>query len=1653
MSNLPKASRIGLSAENILEDLKNKIKENPKYINNWNDFTSSNAGRMILELISYVIEEYGIRLDWIVNEFFLGTAQQKDSIINSLKLIAYQPRLAKESEVEIICELEAEVNQQFLMPYPFIIQTNDLDGNSINFELLIKNEDLKYNYPINNDGSDVVTPYFSLTDTFNPRINTLKFYEGSTTKQTYTCIGVEDELIPLQSTDIIDNSIRVWKKIYTIDSFYYKECLQVNSFLEPEAQEKEAFMPFKLELQSDETYGLRFSNKSIILNYQEYVDLTSDITIGWNEKLPIEGDELVIFYRVGGGEKGNITPFSINETRTVNVTFEERTIPITMSLKNEKSGIFGKNKETIEQAVISGPQSLSTLNRIVSVEDNKKIIEKLSPVLKSIHYSQQNRPDTIGFYGYGINSLETWHYIVPNIVGWNNRKSWEYQETFKFTGRQTEVVNKELVFSLGNKDIRLNLNPETSLSNPEYPNILIYSDELDILTSKYFLDNQIEGITELLFIGENDASKSNYEGNESSFEEINIKLTVDPIDQIGNEEVRWENITTEFIYVENLEFQSINGNSNLFTYELVDNTRVKFYFQIDQTFFQGNNLYLHYIYPKCYYKELDDGSYIKYIDLEDFPLYPNSLDNFYEIKITKNKADERTLLNIKNYLFENIDYSIEYSLLQKNIRIYLGSNLFNLSNISDFEPFYIHYIVDNSGYDLNLVNNTAITKVGINMVSKNDYSMQMTLSVNREKYIANLTNMSFYNILSSNLQIDSFTQQVRLYYYNLANITYTTLDKIDYKLLLKTDVNILNKHSFDYAIGQSAPTLPTTVYWNGGNVGIIRVINDYVYIDLISGTYPINGENIYTDIAESVLLMTLSSASFDNYHSETENIFSINSSTVVTGQVSIDKTTGLGTKYRISDPTNLPISGTKVYWAGGGEGTLSYYKSGLDIEFIYLDITAGPDPVATDDITDDTDPTPIVYTTIDAVVNYQELHVYIPGSLAFAEENSVIYYGDIYNYIYTSFFNEPFNKETFNPDPIPVYNLIKYSDLSELAVIRKNYNSGNYMLTEKKPSATILNGLIITDDTESTYAKITSYHSNSNFIVTDEILTDDSVKTGTIYYDDDINMYIKSEDEFLQYDVIQTTYSYAYIADIVQPVDYILTDVIETEDNVSGEIEVIDSDDNGEYIDVLNVDISETFQEGSIFYINEGLPTEKIGYIISKEGISDNNIVITESKFNNSHLNQLIKMRTGTLINQVAKIINVKSGYEIEINDPSFITGLTTSDSFDIITYPTGEKIAEFFNKAISSKYNPAIIRNNIKAYYPYISDSPETDRIVFMVRGYIPSFEEELTLEISNLDNIGTKLLGDNDLLSINTSLSVSSHENQENKVYSNTLEYYIYNQIKNKTMTCVEHVFKQPIFKSFDVFATVYYDPKFSSLTIEKNIKTSLRQRYNLVNMNFKENIQLSEVNKIIYTINGVKSVKIDYFGYDYGKYFENMNNLTYTRGYQLWKFYDSTTTTSTLIPPLMSSQTYTCSIIVNNKIINTNITIGLNWTLSDLIIALNSNVDFQGNVYFELITDGGEKYLKARSELYGNDSNIQFLSNNIFVHLTSISTPLFPINGVELAESASDDYKNELNTLYTEFDEICVISDDKYMEFATKDKVNQINGINITLLKDYN
>ena len=112
---LPITQFSGLDYDNVIKDVYNLIQENPEYNSNWDDFLSSSAGRMLMELFAYIADQLATRIDWNVNENFLSTATQDSSILKLLKLINYKLALPYCAAVPVTLYFNKASNKELVL--------------------------------------------------------------------------------------------------------------------------------------------------------------------------------------------------------------------------------------------------------------------------------------------------------------------------------------------------------------------------------------------------------------------------------------------------------------------------------------------------------------------------------------------------------------------------------------------------------------------------------------------------------------------------------------------------------------------------------------------------------------------------------------------------------------------------------------------------------------------------------------------------------------------------------------------------------------------------------------------------------------------------------------------------------------------------------------------------------------------------------------------------------------------------------------------------------------------------------------------------------------------------------------------------------------------------------------------------------------------------------------------------------------------------------------------------------------------------------------------------------------------------------------------------------------------------------------------------
>ena len=419
LTRLPKTQFSGLDYDNILEDIIHLVQDNPDFNSNWDDFLSSNAGRMLIELFSYIADQLATRIDWNVNENFIGTATQKNSVMKILKLIGYNFQLPIGSNVTTSMALDRPIGDWYLTePYdpnisvslsPYTLTASDLSGVNRTFECLEYddvNNRFEYKTGVKIESGNAASPNLN---------HILHFYEGVTKIDTFTATTDNNPIFTLTQSPVIHNSIRVYKISSSGGIITETELEQVNSFLDPKAQQNtDTFgtaieLPYILTVQDNDIVTIEFGPISLLPE--------SD------RRLRVD-DQIRVFYRTGGGANGNITRNSINTTKRLIITPIGLMTPevLNATFSNDLEGTGGADGETADHAITYAPLQIRTAEKTVTEDDYNILINSDTTVIKSQSYGNNNMPSNLyNLYGVFIKPLEVWNFILKDKPGWGSR--------------------------------------------------------------------------------------------------------------------------------------------------------------------------------------------------------------------------------------------------------------------------------------------------------------------------------------------------------------------------------------------------------------------------------------------------------------------------------------------------------------------------------------------------------------------------------------------------------------------------------------------------------------------------------------------------------------------------------------------------------------------------------------------------------------------------------------------------------------------------------------------------------------------------------------------------------------------------------------------------------------------------------------------------------------------------------------------------------------------------------------------------------------------------------------------------------------------------------------------------------------------------------
>lgn len=290
----------------------------------YNNFSESDLGMMLVELVAYMGAVMSMKADMLAHESFLRTAKNPNNVRKLLQLIGIN--LKGPISAAAMSKISGTDPGPHTIPASarVVTKVSPEDGEQVSYTAYTTTNG-KIDNPLS-DGS------IELTGTGTEWEN-IVLVEGSfaTDEGTFSDVDVVKD-ITLQQAPVVEESIQV---LIGDDIF-----TQVESILTVSSSDQKVF---------EVIYSDDYSAKIVF----------GDGVAGVN---PTTGSDYKIMYRVGGGQRGNTKTGFISETITTSLDKE-------LTLENIKPFTGGSNAETIDHAKKYGKLVFKQQDRLVSLED------------------------------------------------------------------------------------------------------------------------------------------------------------------------------------------------------------------------------------------------------------------------------------------------------------------------------------------------------------------------------------------------------------------------------------------------------------------------------------------------------------------------------------------------------------------------------------------------------------------------------------------------------------------------------------------------------------------------------------------------------------------------------------------------------------------------------------------------------------------------------------------------------------------------------------------------------------------------------------------------------------------------------------------------------------------------------------------------------------------------------------------------------------------------------------------------------------------------------------------------------------------------------------------------------------------------------------
>lgn len=401
LTELPAIQYTGMDYDTVLAQIREIIQAHPNWKKNWTEFYNSEAGVMLTQLMAWICDNLGIRQDLIYNENFLATATSNKAKIRLLNQIEYLQKSASASIVPISIEFNNELEEDtYLSCYQengitiskivdsiHSFSGSDINGSQVNYEILPINVDgvIDYLRPIKLKAGSLI--YDKDSDG-----NQLVALQGQTIYREFISEVSDGPVFELPENNIDLNSLIIFD--ITNNNLLHE---RVDSFTDYSVLNDENTIKYIIEKNDNAKWQIRYPSENFVTFNNSAL----------KDRMYIAGNKIGVIYRICNGTDGNIAANYLSISDDINGE--------SVTITNTFAGYNGRDEETLEEAVKSGPLSIVTMNRAVTITDFNRILKNCSLIKNCISFSPDNEPENFkSYFGRRINPQEIFSFAVLN---------------------------------------------------------------------------------------------------------------------------------------------------------------------------------------------------------------------------------------------------------------------------------------------------------------------------------------------------------------------------------------------------------------------------------------------------------------------------------------------------------------------------------------------------------------------------------------------------------------------------------------------------------------------------------------------------------------------------------------------------------------------------------------------------------------------------------------------------------------------------------------------------------------------------------------------------------------------------------------------------------------------------------------------------------------------------------------------------------------------------------------------------------------------------------------------------------------------------------------------------------------------------------------